>query len=502
MPLARALGPFGALEDSDLDDFNYLFGGIRMPYVTIHTTAGWSDTKNWHHRDGWKDLVEKFHDYGYAVVQIGSSSEPKVEGVDIFAAEWTTEFIDHVLLQAGAHLHVGVDSVFSHTSAIRWNGKRVPAVILWGSTNPEAFGYPHQTHVKLDLPCQPCYLTNECFHQREETFDRVCTRSIGADLVFRACTRAGLKDLTKENMPDPVISATIIAKNEETCILECLDSVSEADEIVVYDTGSTDQTKDLVRSFNHPNVKLVDGVWDDHFAKARNAALDEATGDWCLIIDCDEVVEPGTIQALKNQIGELQEGQATLRFECRPKTGEGVHHMVRAHARLPYIRWEGRVHEALNVDDRILCPGAVLRYGYSPAHNQDPDRVLRLLLKDVFDCSMRGVDTGTRTLYYLGREYWYRSQFRKAAEVFEQRVQNVGLRSECADAWIYLARCYWQMGEGDKAREAVLKSLLLAPDCKEAHLLMAELSFPEEAEVWTRLASSATNKNVLFVRCS
>lgn len=86
----------------------------------------------------------------------------------------------------------------------------------------------------------------------------------------------------------PSISAVLIVKNESRHIDACLDALTPlADEIVVADTGSQDDTMDRARAYTD---RVVSVAWEDDFAAARNAALAEATGDWVLSIDADEVV--------------------------------------------------------------------------------------------------------------------------------------------------------------------------------------------------------------------
>jgi glycosyltransferase involved in cell wall biosynthesis len=290
------------------------------------------------------------------------------------------------------------------------------------------------------------------------------------------------------------ITATIVCKNEADHIEECLRSIEDVDQVVLCDTGSTDDTVALALSVR-PDLTLVHFPWIDHFAEARNAALDAATGDWCLIIDCDETIKAGTVDALRRAI-EANPTTNTLRFLCLAKGDESKrHYMVRAHARIPSVRWVGRIHEALTEDSHIIADGCVLEYGYSTAHASDPDRALRLLKIDHSENP-----ENPRTLYYLAREYMYRNDYSSAIPLLQKRVSNLGFRAECADAWLYLARCYWATMQGDQARAAVLGSLLLAPDCKESLLFMAEISFPEQAKAWNRFAEVATNEGCLFVR--
>ena len=296
------------------------------------------------------------------------------------------------------------------------------------------------------------------------------------------------------------ISATIICKNEADHILDCIQSLCDVDEIIVCDTGSTDNTLLLVNSLNDERIRLAYYEWGDHFANARNAALALATGDWCIVIDADEMLTTGTIRALKKAVQKNPTAQ-TFRFKCIAKhSPNNIHEMVRAHRRCPDIYWTGRIHEALNRDDHVPAHGATLIYGYSTAHANDPDRALRLLQMDFEEQSATSAGPSGRTLYYLAREWYYREQWTKAAELFEARAQFVGYRDECGDALLYLARCLWQLQEGDRARMAAVKSLIMVPDCRETYEFLAEMSFPEQATAWNRIANGAQNTGVLFVR--
>jgi glycosyltransferase involved in cell wall biosynthesis len=82
------------------------------------------------------------------------------------------------------------------------------------------------------------------------------------------------------------ISVIIITKNEAASIARCLDSVSWADEMIVLDSGSTDDTVNICRRYT-PNVHQTD--WPG-FGPQKNRALERATGDWVLSLDADEWV--------------------------------------------------------------------------------------------------------------------------------------------------------------------------------------------------------------------
>jgi len=88
----------------------------------------------------------------------------------------------------------------------------------------------------------------------------------------------------------PTLSVCMIARDEADFLRRCLDGVrDQADQIVVVDTGSSDDTLDVAR---RAGAVVAEFEWVDDFAQARNCSLDIATGDWILVLDCDEVVAP------------------------------------------------------------------------------------------------------------------------------------------------------------------------------------------------------------------
>ncbi|MBN1174129.1 MAG: glycosyltransferase [Micromonosporaceae bacterium] len=86
----------------------------------------------------------------------------------------------------------------------------------------------------------------------------------------------------------PLVSASLIVRDEEEVLPACLQSLTGfVDEIVVYDTGSVDGTRDLARDHG---ARVIEGYWNDHFADARNRALTHCRGSWILQIDADETL--------------------------------------------------------------------------------------------------------------------------------------------------------------------------------------------------------------------
>ena len=85
------------------------------------------------------------------------------------------------------------------------------------------------------------------------------------------------------------ISVCMIVKNEEEVLARCLDSLKGiADEIVIVDTGSSDNTKEIAKAYTD---KVYDFMWIQDFSAARNFAFSKATMDYIYSADADEVLE-------------------------------------------------------------------------------------------------------------------------------------------------------------------------------------------------------------------
>lgn len=94
------------------------------------------------------------------------------------------------------------------------------------------------------------------------------------------------------------ISLCMIVKNEESVLETCLSSVKNiVDEIIIVDTGSTDNTKSIAKKFN---TKFYDFEWCNDFAKARNYSFSHATKDYILWLDADDILPEKDVEKLKN----------------------------------------------------------------------------------------------------------------------------------------------------------------------------------------------------------
>lgn len=193
---------------------------------------------------------------------------------------------------------------------------------------------------------------------------------------------------------DISISACLIVKNEERHLERCLRSIAKhVDEIVIVDTGSTDSTLEIAKSFG---AKIGFFKWVDDFSAARNESLKLASSHWALWIDADEEVTPQSWTAIAEGLIRPQFGGfyvQIVNFMDDEGRQQYVHSPVRIFQRLPDVQFEGRVHEqVLQCFDRKGLPAATLKnavlnhYGYRPedmAEKGKTDRTIRMLEREV-----------------------------------------------------------------------------------------------------------------------
>lgn len=149
-------------------------------YATVQIKAGWSKYKQWP-RERWQDVFDAL---------------PHIPAI-ILTAEMTPKLADAIALVAHARLHVGIDSFANHLTNYLWTdafgARRVPGVILWGSTQASAAGYPDNINISSGIECQPCFREDPAIsRQRTDPCPNAhaCMDRISVDEVVAAVTKA------------------------------------------------------------------------------------------------------------------------------------------------------------------------------------------------------------------------------------------------------------------------------------------------------------------------
>jgi len=220
----------------------------------------------------------------------------------------------------------------------------------------------------------------------------------------------------------------MIVRDEEASLPRCLNSVAEAvDEIVVVDTGSTDNTVRVARWYG---ARVFSYPWSGDFSAARNFALAQARGDWVLVLDADEELAPGEAARLRSLLRSAEAEAYCLPVVNYLGTAPGADYQTDLVCRLfrnrPGYRFRRALHE--QVIDQILAqagpqavkiaPIRILHYGYlAPVATAKgkAERNLaiieRELASDPENCYLR---------YSLGVELLNRGAYREALEEFRR----------------------------------------------------------------------------------
>lgn len=155
----------------------------------------------------------------------------------------------------------------------------------------------------------------------------------------------------------PGISVCMIVKDEAEMLPKCLESVvGQVAEIIVVDTGSSDNTRELAAAY--PGVKLFDFSWRGDFAAARNFAVAQASQPWILMLDADEFVGPDFIPSLKRYLSQPRQPDAyafpvlALGPDGEPDPLHSLAAVPRLFPNAPEYSFRGRIHEMIYHRDR------------------------------------------------------------------------------------------------------------------------------------------------------
>lgn len=161
------------------------------------------------------------------------------------------------------------------------------------------------------------------------------------------------------------ISVVVLTKNEEENIVDCLESVSFADEIVIIDDNSSDRTVELAKKYTD---KIFNHELNNNFASQRNFALNHVHNPWILFIDADEIVSENLKEEIQQAIKKpLFNGFYIKRVDYvwnrTIKHGEGGSVTLLRLAKKGAGKWRGRVHEVwrVNGETKILTSPLIHR---------------------------------------------------------------------------------------------------------------------------------------------
>ncbi len=275
----------------------------------------------------------------------------------------------------------------------------------------------------------------------------------------------------------PGISLCMIVKDEEEFLGDCLLSVRDiVDEIIIVDTGSTDETLAIAKEFG---AKVFTYRWNDSFCDARNYSLEKSSYEWALILDADErlmdkdskklldfvktTALDGAHFVVYNYIGEANSGQYTLHNALRLVRNNGMY------------RFKGDIHEQIMRTDNKTEPInklfavtdiGVHHLGYLDDVAKKKDKRNRNI--PILEKELEKDPQNPFTLFNLGNEYMALKDYRKAISIFGSAKMKYNPHEAYAPHLLFrMAMCYYTLRMFDNAAAVLGEGLSVYSGCTD-----------------------------------
>lgn len=253
------------------------------------------------------------------------------------------------------------------------------------------------------------------------------------------------------------ISLCMIVKDEEEVIGRCLESVNGlVDEIIIVDTGSSDRTKEIVKKYTD---HIIDFQWIDDFAAARNFSFQQATKDYILWLDADDVftLEDHEKFTLLKQSLSPSIDAVSLNYHLNFDEDGNVTSLLRRYRlvkRENNFQWIGAVHEFLSVSGNLVDGDAAVTH--SPL-SHDRERNLRIYRKLIES----GETLSPRDTFYYANELTDHCLFEEASIYYKKFLDSkLGWIEDEIRACLKLANCYYELNDEESALRATLQTLI------------------------------------------
>lgn len=269
-----------------------------------------------------------------------------------------------------------------------------------------------------------------------------------------------------------------ICKNEEKYVDRWMDSMSEADIIVVTDTGSEDGTVEKLRE--RGAIVYIDEVKPWRFDVARNISLGHVPEDVdiCVCTDLDEIFEKGW-RAIIERVWtpDTKTGKYIYNWSLKEDGTPYVQfHYSKIHSRQGFI-WKYPVHEWLcyigeSPQKTVFLDGVVLNH--YPDSSKSRGSYLPLL-----EMAVKEDPDGDRVAYYLGREYMYKGQWDKCIAELKRHLALPSARwkeERCASMrWI--AHSSYKLGNIQDAYAWYFRAIAEVPHMRDPYVECAKMAY-------------------------
>ena len=276
-----------------------------------------------------------------------------------------------------------------------------------------------------------------------------------------------------------------ISKNEEKFVDRWVDSMQEADEIYVLDTGSTDKTVSKLKKRKVNVKKKIIKPWRFDVARNESLKLVPSDADICVCTDLDEVLEKGWRKKLEEI---WQDNITRLRYNYNWKLDENNKPIVNFYTDKIHIRdnykWTHPVHEVLTYTNgnEVFLTTDEITLNHYPDNTKSRSSYLPLL-----ELSVKEDPEDDRNMHYLGREYMYYQKWDKCIDTLIKHLslKTATWKDERCASMRFIARSYRNLNRIEEAKMWLDKAINEAPYLRDSYVEKAMLEY--ELENWNEV---------------
>ena len=284
------------------------------------------------------------------------------------------------------------------------------------------------------------------------------------------------------------ISLCMIVKNEENNLKRCLNSVKDlVDEIIILDTGSTDNTVAIASEYTS---KIFYYDWCNDFSNARNNSLKYATKDFIFIMDADDELDPNDRDKFFNLKNNLDDSETIYYFQTISHLSQAFNSYINSSTNLmPRLfknntkyYYKNALHEQLKSDvpldelRKAILDIHIFHYGYLEDSSIDKikfNRNISILEKQL-------LDEPNEPFHYfnLGNEYCSIRNFEEALKYFLISYKDFDpCKGYSPRLILKLVICYYSLDKAPECFDMIEKGLCIYPTFSDLHYIKGMILF-------------------------
>jgi len=280
------------------------------------------------------------------------------------------------------------------------------------------------------------------------------------------------------------IAVSMIVKDEEDILEATLQNVSIfADEIVIVDTGSKDNTISIAKKYTD---KIFTLEWNNDFSYARNYSLDKCDSDWILYLDADETLDEKSIPIIKDQIGKTKNNEGLLITKIINIKENNKENYIGYYPRLflnigfPLLHFFGKIHEQIAPSlinfgfEMVKSDIEIIHQGYNISNEDLAKKVKRNL--EILASHIQEEPTNGYTWYQLGNTLFQMNEYSQCIEILDNALKCNNLTPFLSsNTALAIANSYYKLNEIDNAIKYCKQSIKYNPKNQVSNILLTKL---------------------------